>query len=139
MRSISSSNNMTSTPLNLTSNQLVNSFLRLADKIFILVLVAIMMAVVIGKHYHSQMYYMERSRYRRDAKGIRLGDLSSQMGNKAMNIGPGVFLAATSGILTLVAGGMMLCQSCGKSEDEYDCHYAQSTESIVNNKRKEYI
>ena len=130
---------MTSTPLNLTSNQLVNSFLRLADKIFILVLVAIMMAVVIGKHYHSQMYYMERSRYRRDAKGIRLGDLSSQMGNKAMNIGPGVFLAATSGILTLVAGGMMLCQSCGKSEDEYDCHYAQSTESIVNNKRKEYI
>lgn len=129
-----------------------------------MVLAGVMMAVVIGKHYHSQMYYMEArssSRYGRDVteeepvletepdlapepklKGQRLGNLSTEMGNKTMNIGQGVFLAITSGILSLVAGGMMLCQSCGQSDDDefYDGQYSQATERIVNNKRQnEYL
>jgi len=101
----------------------------------ILVLVAIMIFVVIGKHYHEQnVYYytVQPGRYGRDTsvlppnlKAVKVGgggslkDTMDQAG-KTMTFGPGTYLAAGSGLFTLIAGIIMLAQGCGRAEEEDD-------------------
>merc|ERR1712135_74306 len=98
-------------------------------------LVAIMIFVVIGKHYHEQnVYYytVQPGRYGRDTsvlppnlKAVKVGgggslkDTMDQAG-KTMTFGPGTYLAAGSGLFTLIAGIIMLAQGCGRAEEEDD-------------------
>jgi hypothetical protein len=88
--------------------------------------VAIMMIVVIGKQYHQTMYYMTYQGYGQDpGRGRRL----AEAGNKPMKFGPGIYLSLLAGLMSIVGGGMMLCQGCGQSdqEDYYDTGYEQGS------------
>jgi hypothetical protein len=84
-----------------------------------------MMMVVIGKHFHEKMYYMEyqgnSGRYRRLA----------EVSNKAMKFSYGIYMSLLAGLLSFVGGSMMLCQGCGSSddgEDYYDTGYQQGNQ-----------
>jgi len=88
--------------------------------------VSIMMMVVVGKHYHENMYYMQYQGY----QGNRGRRELMEAGNKAMKWGPGIYISILSGITSLVAGSIMLCQGCGQADDgdEYYDEYQQGTE-----------
>jgi hypothetical protein len=99
-------------------------------------LVAIMIFVVIGKHYHEQnvyYYQVQPGRYGRDIemmppnmKAVRVGGVGGSLKDtmdqdgKTMTFGPGSYLAAGSGLFTLISGIIMLAQGCGRTEDEDD-------------------
>jgi hypothetical protein len=117
--------------------------------------VSIMMVVVIGKQYHQTMYYMTYQGYQggnqgyppnqgrlgRDVDTLRVRRLA-EAGNKAMKFGPGVYLALLAGLTSVVSGGMMLCQGCGRSDEgEYYDEYQQGNETrgIVRETESKYL
>merc|ERR1712157_556593 len=106
-----------------------------------------MMIVVISKHYHAKMYYLQYSQYNRidrDVDSMAMpGSLPAPMkipttkslanemaiSGETMTMGSGTFIAAASGIFSMIAGIIMICTGCGSNDDD-DSEY-EYDQSIV--------
>lgn len=119
-----------------------------------MLVVSVVFFVVIGKHFNeSQMYRFQyqMSRggmFRRDVddlgaaltKQMKAGGLSMEedmFQGKHMTFSTGVFCAAGAGILSMIGGVLLLCQGCGRDEDDELDEYQQG---IVRNRcENEYL
>ena len=74
------------------------------------------MGIYIVRHYWDQSAY-----FRQPAQGYQ----PILPTNQKMVFGVGTFMAWIAGVIQMIGGGIMLAQSCGNEEEEYDGYDSQ--------------
>ena len=79
------------------------------------------MGIYIVRHYWDQSgYFRQSAGFFSVSKQIRVLPT-----NQKMVFGVGTFMAWIAGVIQMIGGGIMLAQSCGNEEEEYDGYDSQ--------------
>ena len=78
------------------------------------------MGIYIVRHYWDQTAYFRQSAF--FGRGVQIPVLPP---NQKMVFGVGTFMAWIAGVIQMIGGGIMLAQSCGNEEEEYDGYDSQ--------------
>ena len=73
---------------------------------------------------HIVRHYWDQSAYFRQPFFGSMQDLVLPT-NQKMVFGVGTFMAWIAGVIQMIGGGIMLAQSCGNEEEEYDGYDSQ--------------
>ena len=78
------------------------------------------MGIYIVRHYWDQSGYFRQQTFFGGFKQKRVLPT-----NQKMVFGVGTFMAWIAGVIQMIGGGIMLAQSCGNEEEEYDGNDSQ--------------